>query len=55
MGLLLVNKLNLTIRNYGDITIHTQGERTATMKMIKDLNKVASQIRDNMGRPIARI
>ena len=43
------------IVNYGDITIHTQAERTATMKMIKDPNTVASQIRDAMGRPIVRI
>jgi membrane protein YdbS with pleckstrin-like domain len=41
--------------NSGDITIHTQAERTATMKMIKDPNGVASQIRDVMGRPIVRI
>ena len=41
--------------NYGDITIHTQSERTATMKMVKDVNRVASQIRDTMGRPIVRI
>ena len=41
--------------NYGDITIHTQSERTATMKMVKDPNRVTSQIRDTMGRPIVRI
>jgi hypothetical protein len=41
--------------NFGDITVHTQAERTATMKMIKDPNKVASQIRDIMGKPIVRI
>lgn len=41
--------------NYGDITIHTQSERIATMKMVKDPNSVASQIRDTMGRPIVRI
>ena len=41
--------------NYGDITIHTQSERTATMKMVKDPNRMASQIRDTMGRPIVRI
>jgi membrane protein YdbS with pleckstrin-like domain len=41
--------------NYGDVTIHTQSERIATMKMVKDPNSVASQIRDTMGRPIVRI
>ena len=41
--------------NYGDITIHTQSERTATMKMVKDPNRVTSQIRDTMGSPIVRI
>jgi hypothetical protein len=41
--------------NYGDITIHAQSERTATMKMVKDPNRIAGQIRDTMGRPIVRI
>ena len=41
--------------NYGDITIHTQSERTATMKMVKDPNRMASQIRDTMGKTIVRI
>ena len=43
------------ILNYGDITIHTQSDRTATIKMVKDPNKVANQIRGVMGRPIVRI
>ena len=43
------------ILNYGDITIHTQSDRTATIKMAKDPNKVANHIRDVMGRPIVRI
>jgi membrane protein YdbS with pleckstrin-like domain len=43
------------IFNYGDITIHTQSDRTATMKMVKDPNSVANQIRDTMGKPIVRI
>lgn len=43
------------IVNYGDITLHTQSDRTATMKMVKDPTRVASQIRDVMGRPIVRI
>jgi len=43
------------IVNSGDITIHTQSDRTATMKMVKDPNRVASQIRDTMGHPIVRI
>jgi membrane protein YdbS with pleckstrin-like domain len=43
------------ILNYGDITIHTQSDRTATIKMVKDPNKVANHIRDVMGRPIVRI
>ncbi|HJW65806.1 MAG TPA: PH domain-containing protein [Candidatus Bathyarchaeia archaeon] len=41
--------------NYGDIIIYTQSERKATMKMVKDPNRVTSQIRDTMGRPIVRI
>lgn len=41
--------------NYGDITIYTQSERTARMKMVKDPIKVANQIRDFMGKPIVRI
>jgi hypothetical protein len=41
--------------NYGDIIIHTQSERTATMQKVRDPNKVASQIRDYMGKPIVRI
>ena len=41
--------------NCGDIIIHTQNERTATMRMVKDANGVASQVRDTMGRPIVRI
>ncbi len=43
------------IVNSGDIIIHTQSDRTATMKMVKDPNTVASQIREFMGRPIVRI
>jgi len=43
------------IVNSGDITIHTQSDRTATMKMVKDPNRVASQIRETMGHPIVRI
>lgn len=41
--------------NYGDVTIHTQSDRTATMKMVKDPTRVANQIRTVMGRPIVRI
>jgi membrane protein YdbS with pleckstrin-like domain len=40
---------------YGNIIIHTQSERTATMQKVKDPNKVAGQIRDFMGKPIVRI
>jgi membrane protein YdbS with pleckstrin-like domain len=40
---------------YGNIIIHTQSERAATMHKVRDPNKVASQIRDLMGKPIVRI
>jgi uncharacterized membrane protein YdbT with pleckstrin-like domain len=43
------------IFNYGDITIHTQSDRTATMKLVKNPNQVANQIRDTMGKPIVRV
>jgi membrane protein YdbS with pleckstrin-like domain len=41
--------------NYGNIIIHTQSERTVRMQKVRDPNKVASQIRDFMGKPIVRI
>jgi membrane protein YdbS with pleckstrin-like domain len=41
--------------NYGNIIIHTQSERTAKMQKVRDPNKVASLIRDFMGKPIVRI
>jgi uncharacterized membrane protein YdbT with pleckstrin-like domain len=40
---------------YGDITIHTQSERTTTMQKVKNPVKVADQIRKIMGKPIVRI
>ncbi len=43
------------ILNYGDIVIHTQSDRTATMQKVRDPNKIAAQIRDYMGKPIVRI
>jgi membrane protein YdbS with pleckstrin-like domain len=41
--------------NFGDIVIHTQSDRTAKMQKVKEPNRIASQIRDYMGRPIVRI
>ena len=43
------------IFNYGDIVIHTQSDRMAKMQKVKDPNKIASQIRDFMGKPVVRI
>jgi uncharacterized membrane protein YdbT with pleckstrin-like domain len=43
------------ILNFGDITIHTQSDRTAVMQKVRDPNRVASQIRDYMGKPTVRI
>jgi hypothetical protein len=40
---------------YGDITIRTQGERTATMQKVRSPVKVADQLRKIMGKPIVRI
>jgi uncharacterized membrane protein YdbT with pleckstrin-like domain len=43
------------IVNLGDITVYTQSERTATMQKVRDPNKVASLIRENMGKPVVRL
>ncbi len=43
------------IFDFGDIIIHTQSERTAKMQKVRNPNRVASQIRDYMGRPIVRL
>jgi membrane protein YdbS with pleckstrin-like domain len=41
--------------NSGDITVYTQSERNATMRKVRDPNKVVSLIRENMGKPVVRI
>ncbi len=40
---------------YGDIVIHTQAERTATMQKVRNPVEAADKIRGVMGRPIVRI
>jgi membrane protein YdbS with pleckstrin-like domain len=43
------------IVGYGDITIHTQSDRMATMQKVKNPVNVANLIREIMGKPIVRI
>jgi uncharacterized membrane protein YdbT with pleckstrin-like domain len=40
---------------YGDIVVHTQSDRMATMQRVRSPVTVANQIRDIMGKPIVRI
>jgi membrane protein YdbS with pleckstrin-like domain len=43
------------IVNFGDITVHTQSDRTARMQKVRDPSKVAGLIREYMGKPVVRI
>ncbi len=40
---------------YGDIIIHTQAERVATLQKVRTPMNAANQIRDIMGKPVVRI
>ncbi len=40
---------------YGDIVIHTQSDRMATMQKVRNPTNAANKIRDIMGKPIVRI
>jgi uncharacterized membrane protein YdbT with pleckstrin-like domain len=40
---------------YGDIIVHTQSDRMATMQKVRNPVNAANKIRDIMGKPIVRI